>query len=324
MTVSGTFTTVNAVGIREDLTDVISRIDPTETPFYSSIGRTKASAKYHEWQIQKLATASTVGANAALDGADAATASTTPTSRVGNRTQIMTKTAAVSGGLQAVDTAGRANEMEYQVLLKGLELKRDMEVQLVQNGASQSDNGSVAGLSASFESWLTTNVSRLGTGTPGASGGFSAGTVAAPTDCSNTRAFTETLLKTVLASCYNAGAKPSMLSLGVNQKQVFSGFAGLSQSRITIPESGKSMAKIVGAAEIYISDYGALTAVPNIFQRNRSALLVSPKFAKVAFLRTMKNFPLAKTGDSDKRQLLVEFTLQVDNEAAHGVVADLA
>lgn len=319
MTVSGTFTTVNAVGIREDLTDVISRIDPTETPFYSSIGRTKASAKYHEWQIQKLASAAAVGANAALDGANAPTAVTTPTSRVGNRTQIMTKVASVSGGLQAVDTAGRANEMEYQVLLKGLELKRDMEAQLVQNGASQADNGTVAGLSASFESFLTTNVSR---GAAGANGGFSAGVVAAPTD-GTARAFAESQLKTVLAAVYAAGGKPSILMLDPTQKQNFSNFSGLSQSRITIPENGKSMAKIVGAADIYVSDFGALTAVPNIFQRHRSALLVSPKFAKVAFLRTMKNFALAKQGDSDQRQLLVEFTLQVDNEAAHGIVADL-
>jgi hypothetical protein len=324
MTTSGVFTAPAAIGIREDLDDVISRIDPTDTPGFSTFGKTKASAKYHEWQIQRLASATAVGGNAQLDGAAAPTAVTTATTRVGNRTQIMSKVASVSGGLQAVDTAGRANELAYQVLLKGLELKRDMETQLMQNGASQADNGSVAGLSGSFESWLTTNVSRLGTGTPGASGGYSGGIVAAPTDCSNTRAFTEALLKTVLSSVYSAGGKPSLLMLGSSQKQVFSGFAGLSQTRVTVPSKGKEMAMIVGAADIYVSDYGSLTAVVNLFQRNRSALIVSPKFAKVAYLRNMKNFPLAKTGDFDARQLLVEFTLEMVNEAAHGVVADLA
>lgn len=325
MTVSGTYTAVSAVGIREDLEDVISRIDPTDTPFYTAAGRSKATAKYHEWQIQKLASAASVGSNAALDGADAATASTTPTVRVGNRTQIMTKTAKVSGGLQAVDTAGRANEMSYQVLLKGLELKRDMEVQLVQNGASRADNGTNAGLSASFESWLTTNVSRsAGSSTAGASGGFSGGTVSAPTDADTTRAFTEALLKTVLASTYTAGGKPSLIMLDPTQKQTFSGFAGLTQSKLDIAQKGKSQAMIVGAADIYVSDYGTLTAVPNIFQRHRSALIVSPKFVKVAFLRSMRNFALAKTGDADARQLLVEFTLEMLNEAAHGIVADLS
>lgn len=319
MTVAGTYTATNAVGIREDLEDVISRIDPTETPMYSMAGRSKATAKYHEWQIQKLAAAAAVGANAALDGADAPTANTTPTGRVGNRTQIMTKTAKVSGGLRAVDTAGRADEMEYQVLLKGLELKRDIEVQVVQNGASQADNGTVPGLTASFESWLTTNVSR---GASGASGGYNAGTVSAPTD-GTTRAFTETLLKTVLASTYTAGGKPTVIMLDPTQKQTFSGFSGLSQTRIDIPNKGRAQAAIVGAADIYVSDYGTLTAVPNIFQRHKSALLVSPKFIKIASLRSMRNFPLAKTGDSDARQLLIEFTLEVLNEAAHGIVADL-
>jgi hypothetical protein len=324
VTVSGVYTAKDAVGIREDLEDMIYRIDPTETPFFSSIGKGKASAKYHEWQIQKLAAAAAVGTNAALDGADAAEAVTTPTVRVGNRTQIMTKTAKVSGGLQAVDTAGRANELAYQVLLNGLELKRDIETQIVQNGASRADDGTNPGLCGSFESWLTTNVSR-GTGSPvGASGGFSGGIVSAPTDAGTTRTFTESLLKTVLASCYTAGAKPTMLMLGTNQKQVFSAFSGLSQTRVDIPSKGKAQAMIIGAADIYVSDYGAIAAVPNIFQRNRSALLISPKFAKIAYLRSMRNWPLAKTGDADKRQLLVEFTLEVNNEAAHGIVADLS
>jgi len=322
MPVTGTYTAVNAVGIREDLSDVISRIDPTETPFFSAIGKSKASAKYHEWQIQNLAAAATVGSNAALDGADAATASATPTTRVGNRTQIMTKTAKVSGGLQAVDTAGRANEMEYQVLLKGLELRRDMEVQLVQNGASRADNGTNTGLSASFESWLVTNVSR-GTGSPvGASGGFSAGAVAAPTDAGTARAFTETLLKGVLASVFSAGGKPSIIMLDPIQKQTFSSFAGLAQTRVT-QDAKKNQVSIIGAADIYVSDFGQLAAVPNIFQRHKSALIVSPKFAKVAYLRSMRNWALAKTGDADARQLLVEFTLEMNNEAAHGIVADL-
>lgn len=318
MAVTGTYTTSSAVGIREDLEDVIYRIDPTETPFFSAIGKSKAKNKYHEWQIQKLAAAAAVGANAAIDGADAASSSITPTTRVGNRTQIMTKTAVVSGGLQAVDTAGRGNEMEYQVLLKGLELRRDMEVQLIQNGASAVDNGSsVAGTSASFESWLTTNVSR---GTSGASGGFSAGAVAAPTD-GTARAFTEALLKTVMASVYSAGGKPTTLMLDPTQKQTFSGFAGIAVNRFQLGSA--KMGAVIGAADVYVSDFGNLAVVPNIFQRHKSALLISPKFAKVAYLRSMRNWALAKTGDADKRQLLVEFTLEVNNEAAHGIIADL-
>jgi len=318
MAVSGTYVTKDTIGIREDLEDIIYRIDPTETPFTSACSRVTASARYHEWQIQKLAQAATSGSNAAIEGADAKTASTTPTARVGNRTQIMTTVVNVSGTNRVVDAAGRADELEYQTLLKGLELKRDMEVQLVQNGASRIDNGSVAGLSAGFESWLTTNVNRGGNGT---SGGFAAGIVNAPTDDATTRAFQEAQLKSVMASCYNNGGKPTTLMLGVNQKQVFSTFAGIAVNRfqITRPEMGT----IIGAADIYVSDYGQLAVVPNIFQRNRSALLISPKYIKIATLRGMRNFPLAKTGDADKREVLIEMCLEVCNEAAHGIIADL-
>lgn len=323
MPVAGNFTYNSAIGIREDLEDVIYRIDPTETPFLSAIGKTKANAKYHEWQIQKLAATNAVQAlggvgasDAALDGADAPAASTTVTVRVGNRTQIMTRKAQVSRGLQAAPTAGRANEMEYQVLLKGLELKRQMEVQLVQNQGSQTDNGTAPGLLASFESWLTTNVSR---GAGGASTGFSGSQVAVPTDGTQ-RTFTETLLKAVMALVVAAGGKPTTLMLGAAQKQVFSGFAGIAVNRFQLNKP--AMGSIIGAADVYVSDFGQLAVVPNIFQRNRSALFISPKFAKVAYYRPMKNWPLAQTGDADLRQLLVEFTLEVCNEAAHGIVAD--
>lgn len=315
MAVTGVYTTSSAVGIREDLEDVIYRIDPTETPFISTIGKTKVAAKYHEWEIQKLAAAS--GVNAAIDGATAPTSSVTPTVRLGNRTQISTKVASVSGTLQAVNTAGRANEMEYQVLLKGLELKRDMETNLLGNTASVTDNGSsVAGQSAGFESFLVTNVSR---GASGVSGGFSAGQVTAPTDGTQ-RTFTETLLKAVMASAFNAGGKPSILMLGALQKQVFSGFAGIAVNRYQM--STPKMSAVIGAADVYVSDFGELAVVPNIFQRNRSALFISPKFAKIGYLRSMRNWALAKVGDADNRQLLVEYTLIVGNEGAHGIVSD--
>lgn len=315
MTVTGTYTTVSAIGIREDLEDMIYRIDPTETPFMSSIGKTKVSNKYHEWQTQNLATAS--GTNRALDGADAAAATALPTARLGNRTQISTKTVAVSGGLDAVDTAGRAKELNYQVLLKGLELKRDMETSLTGKNPSVADDGTNAGTSAGIESFLVTNVSR---GASGANGGFASGVVAAPNDGTQ-RAFTETILKAVMVSCFQNGAKPTMLLLGAAQKQVFSGFTGIAVNRVDL--KSPHMATIIGAADVYVSDFGQLAIVPDIFSRNRSALFITPKYAKVGYLRSMRDWPLAKTGDADKRQMLVEYTLVVGTEAAHGIAADL-
>lgn len=314
---AGTFDTYAAKGLREDLADIIYRIDPTDVPFTSNIGRAKASAKKHEWQVQNLASAN--DSNEVIEGDDATVDNSAATVRVGNFCQISDKVASVTGTMEAVDKAGRESEMEHQVLLKGLELKRDIEKQMLSNKASSAGATGTAARSASFESWLTSNVSR---GAGGASGGFQAGTglVNAPTD-GTARAFTETLLKTVISSCYQNGGKPTMLMLGPSQKQTFSAFTGIAVNRYQV--KGEEQGVIVGAADVYVSDFGNLNVVPSLFQRNRSALLVDPRLAKLATLRPMKNWELAKTGDTEKRQVLIEYALEVCNEAAHGVVADL-
>jgi hypothetical protein len=315
---TNTFDGYTAKGIREDLSDVIYRIDPTEVPFTSNIGRAKATAKKHEWQTQALASAT--NANAVIEGDDATTDAATPTVRVANYTQISDKVAQVTGTLEAVDKAGRDSEMEYQVLLKGLELRRDVEIQMTTNKASVVGGPTTAAQSAGFESWLTSNVSR---GTTGANGGFSQTTqlVAAPTDDTSGRSWTEQFLKDVQRSCFNNGGRPKLLMMGSRQKQVFSSFTGIADIRKDAP--GDSLATIIGGADVYVGDFGKLTAVPNIFMRVRSALLIDPKMVKMALLRPMKNWELAKTGDTTRRQILIEYTLEVCNEAAHGVVADL-
>jgi hypothetical protein len=317
---SNTFQTPSMVGIREDLSDIIYRIDPTEVPFTANIGRSKATSTRHDWQTQDLADASDT--NAVVEGDEATTDAATATVRPWNYTQISDKVARVSGTGRAVDTAGRDDEMEYQVMLKGLELRRDVEKQMLSNKASVAGTTTVARQSASFESWLTSNVSRGGTGS---SGGFSAttGLVAAPTDslAAATRAFTEALLKTVMASAYTNGGRPKILSVDATQKQTVSGFTGIAQIRRDSPSA--SPATIIGAADVYVSDYGNLNITPNIFQRHRSALFIDPKMVKLSTLRPMKNWELAKDGDSDRRQILIEYTLEMCNEAAHAVVADL-
>jgi hypothetical protein len=317
---TNTFDAYTAKGIREDLSDIIYRIDPVEVPFTSNIGRNKATAKLHEWQIQTLAAA--VDTNAQIEGDDATANVAVPTVRVGNRTQISAKTAIVSGTLEAVNKAGRDSEMEYQVLLKGLEIRRDVEKQMLSNKASVIGvTLTTAAQSAGIESWFTTNVSR---GAGGASGGFQVGTglVNAPTDGTQ-RAFTEALLKTVHQAVYTAGGRPNSLYMHPTQKVVFSAFAGIAVNRINQPSSTTSQATIIGGADTYVGDFGNLTAVIDIFMRNRSAILVDPKFWKMSNLRPIKNWELAKTGDSMKRQILQEYCLEADNEASSGIVADL-
>lgn len=315
---SNTHQTYQTVGIREDLSDTIYRIDPTEVPFTSNIGRSKATNTRHDWQIQTLAAAT--DANAVIEGDDATTDAAVPTVRVWNYTQISDKVAQVTGSNQAVDSAGRDDEMAYQVMLKGLELRRDVEKQMLSKQASNAGNSSTARVSAGFEAWLTSNVSL---GTSGTTTGFSSttGVVASPTDGTQ-RTFTEALLKTVIRTAYSNGGRPKMLMLGPFNKQVFSGFSGIAQIRKDAP--GASAATIIGAADVYVSDFGNLNVVPNIFQRDRTALLIDPKLVKMSTLRPMKNWELAKTGDTMRRQILIEYTLEVDNEAGHGKVADLS
>lgn len=312
--------TYDAKGLREDLSDMIYRIDPTEVPFTSNIGRAKATATAHEWQTQALASA--VATNAVIEGDDATTDAATATVRIKNYTQISDKVARTTGTVDAVDKAGRDSEMAYQVLLKGLELRRDVEAQMTQNKASAVGSSGTARVSASFESWLTSNTA-IG-GTTAANGGYSAttGLVSAPTDeGSGVQAFTEAMLKTVMKSAYTNGGRPKILMVGPFNKQAFSAFSGIAESRIAV--KGETMTAIIGAADVYVSDFGPLSVIPNTFQRDRTALLIDPKYVKMAILRPMKNWPLAKTGDTERRQLLIEYCLQVDNEAAHGKVADL-
>jgi hypothetical protein len=309
---TNTFATYAAVGNREDLSDVIYRIDPTDTPFISGIEREKASAVLHEWQTQALASVDTD--NAVLEGDDAVTDAATPTVRLGNYCQISDKTARVTGTQQAVDHAGRDNEMSYQEMLKGMELKRDMESILVgTNQAKNTGAAATARVTASVLSWIKTNTSKSGSD-PGTADG-----TAIRTD-GTARAFTEAQLKTVLQAAWTSGGKPDTISVGGFNKQVFSTFTG----RSTPQEDAKSK-KIVASVDVYESDFGTLKVVANRFQRGRDALVLQMDMWAVAYLpgRKMVSIPLAKTGDSERRQMLSEYTLVARNEKSSGGVFDL-
>lgn len=303
-----------AVGQREDLSDVIYNIAPTETPFMSSIGKTKATAVYHEWQTDSLAAATT--ANAAVEGADASDATLSPTVRLGNYTQILQKTIKVSGTLDTVNKAGRKSEKAYQLAKASQEIKRDLETIMLANQARDAgSSNSTARKMASLLSWIKTN-------TDVGSGGADPTTIGVSTRTDGTqRTFTETLLKTVVAKVFDAGGTPTVLMVGSSGKQKVSSFAGIAVNRFQIntPKPGA----IIGAADIYVSDFGQISVVPNRFMRTRDALVLDPEYAAVAYLRPFQTNELAKAGDSDKTQVLVECTLEVKNEAAHGAVYDL-
>ena len=307
---TNTFQTYQAKGNREDLANAIYRIAPTDTPFLSGISKVDASATYHEWQTQDLATAAN---NAQIEGDDASAAAVTATVRLGNYTQIATKTVIVSGTQDAVKKAGRGSELSYQLSLKGLELKRDMETGLTQNGTHNAGAGATARQARGLEGWIQTNNDF---GASGAAPSWGSNTAA--TDGTQ-RAFTETQLKNVLQLIWVQGGKPDMLMLGGTQKQTFSTFTG--GRTLYNDAAGK---KLAAAISVYVSDFGDVKAVPNRFQRSRTAFAVQSNMWAVATLRPMFTKKLADTGDAQKRQLVVEYTLEARQEKSSGAVRDLS
>ena len=308
-----TFTAHSAIGMREDLIDVIYDISPTETPILSTLARTKATAVYHEWQTDSLASATS--ANAAVEGADAVATTINPTTRLGNYTQIVQKTISISNTLESVNKAGRKAEKAYQLSKAASELKRDMETIITANQGRDAGSSTTARKLGAILSWLKTNTDRGTSGTDPTTIGVSTRSDGA------TRTFTETLLKTVVAECFDAGGNPKLLVVNSGLKQKVSSFAGIAAQRYMAP--GDQPTTIIGAADVYLSDFGQLSTVPDRFMRTRDALLLDPEYAAIAYLRPFATNDLAKTGDSEKTQLIAEFTLEIRNEAAHGIVADL-
>jgi hypothetical protein len=308
----------SAVGAREDLSDVIYDISPTDTPIMSSIGKTKATGVYHEWQTDSLAAATT--SNALIEGATASDATITPTTRLGNYTQIVGKTVMVSGTLEAVDKAGRKSEMAYQLAKASAEIKRDIESIITANqGQSAGSTGSTARKMGSLLSYLKTNTNE-GSGTTAGVDPVTIG-VSTRTD-GTTRTFTETILKDVISKVFTSGGTPTTLFVSPALKQVVSGFTGLAAQRYQVPTNGQ--ATILAGADLYQSDFGVLQIVPNRFMRTRDALVLDPEYAALAYLRPFQTIELAKVGDADKTQILAELTLEVRNEAAHGGAFDLS
>jgi hypothetical protein len=311
-----TYQTYTAIGQREDLSDVIYNISPTETPFLNSVGKSKATAIYHEWQTDSLASVNT--SNAAVEGDTASDATMGVTTRVGNRTQISQKTIKISGTLDAVNKAGRKSEKAYQLAKASSEIKRDMEAILLSNQVASAGNSSTARVLGGLQAWLNTSYSGGTSGTAG-----SLGTTARVTGTD--RAFTATLLNTVMQSAYTAGGSPTMLLVTPAQKVVASTFTGIATRYRDVPAN--QQAQIVNAADVYVSDFGVIQIVPDRFIPNAdnddTAFLLDTEMAAVAYLRPFQTNELAKVGDAELTQLLVEYTLEVKNEAAHGIISDL-
>ena len=302
---SGTFLTTAASGNREDLADIIYRISPTMTPTINMASKTKATATLHEWQTQDLASA--VSNNAQAEGDDASAKTVTPTVRLTNRTQISTKTVIVSGTQQAVNSAGRKDELGMQVSLASMELKRDIEKSATQLGVSATSPRQSRGL----RGWLADNVNHNSSTLASYTGNtaYSTGTL---------RAFTESQVKDVLQQCFTAGGEPDKLMVPPALKQTFSGFTG-NATRFDKSED----AKLHTAVDFYVSDFGTLEVIPNRFMATRDAFVLQSDKMAIAYLRPFQTIELAKTGDAEKRELLVEWCMEFRAPKSSGAIYDI-
>jgi len=339
---TGAYQTYQGIGNREDLEDAFYMISPTTTPFLTMCGRTKATATYHEWLTDTLNAA---GNNAQIEGDDASAVgnnniTTLPAVRYGNYIQNSAKTAIVTDDQEAVDSAGNVNKMANQVAKRMAELKLDMEFVLTQNKGSSAGSATVARNLGSLESWLWGDQAAALAGFSGLMKGATAGNsislgdtagttpsfasliVAGPTDASSTSAFVVAALKRVIKNCWQAGGDPQIVMVGGATKQVVSAFAGIATIYREAGKTSKGTA-IIGAADLYVSDFGEHRVIPNRNQRNRTAFVLDMDFWSVAYLRSISQKEIARSGSAQKRFIDVAYTLVAKNPASSGKIADL-
>jgi len=318
-------TSYDAEGLREDVSDLIFNISPTETPLLSAIGTTTAGQRYHQWQKDILAPPAVD--NATLEGAEAETqAASTPTELLGNYTQISTKIFNVSGTLEVTEKYGRDSEIAYLAAKAARELKTDVDMSQMSNNGTVADSNVAPRLSAGMAAWLETNT--VFDATSGADGGFAANQVVPRQDSSVKVPLTQAMIDTVMQSAWSNGGKPSMLLCGPVQKTAISLMDGVGGTSGGITRSDRAGRTIYATADLYVSNFGELRVVPSRHVRtttgtDQDVFLVDPEYMQCGYLRPWQQFDLAKTGDSIRREMLVEWTLEMCNEAAHGGIYDL-
>ena len=309
---TNTFSSFNAIGNREDLSEIIFDISPTEVPVLTAIPKTSATGTKHEWQTDALAAASST--NFVIEGDDATTDSSSATTRVYNYRAISDKVARVTGTQRAVNSAGRKDEMAYQMEKRMKELKRDVEKIILENNASVAGNDTLASECAGLQAWILTATDVASDATASAGNGTDAHTDG------TARALTESMFESVLSTAWTNGGMPSLGVTNAFQKRKVANFSGNATRN---QDADKK--KIVNSVDIYIDPLGnEIRMVPDRYAPTDVVYFIDPEYLKFATLRDFGSEDLAKTGDSDRKQILVEYTLEVCNEKAHAGIYDLS
>ena len=305
-----TFNTYVAVGNREDLTDAIYNIAPTDTPMTSSIARVKASAVKHEWQIDELAAATHQGY---IEGDDATGDTREPTVRLDNQTQIFRKVVVVSRTQRVVQSAGRRDEYAYQLARRGKELKRNIEFSMLGFHAKAAGDTANARISGGLINYLyTTTVGNFGSVTVTFVGNGT--TIDVGNNQGGSVGVLKAKLDTVISQLWVEGSDANVIMCGRLDKTTLSSMSGIATLYREVPkgyQGGGSM-----------SEYCILVVVPNRFMPARAIYLLDYEYLAVAELDPIDVVPLSKTGDSDRAMIICEATLEVRNPRAHGAIVN--
>jgi hypothetical protein len=301
-------------GIREDLSDIIYSITPDDTPFLSACKKAKATNTYYEWQTDTLRSSAT---NAHIEGNETTFTEPTATVRLGNYTQIFKNAVIVTDTGSAVTTAGRKEEMAYQMLKIAREQKLDIEKALFDNNARVAGNATTARELAGLGAWIKTNTDKAG-GSPAGADPTGDGTDAR-TDAGTPTAFTQTKFDSVMQSIWESGGNPDRVYLSAFQMDVALGFTGNNNQRSQVQAGDE---KVVKSLAVYVTPWGTVEFVPSRENRSRDVYILQNDMFAVHELRPTKSVELAKSGDATKRQVVTELTLCVKNEKASGLVAD--
>ena len=310
---TNTFDSYDAVGIREDLSDIITNISPEETPFYTKCRKTSAKNTLVEWQTDALRSSA---ANAHIEGDDTTADAATATTRLNNRTQIFKNAVTVPDTDEGLDKAGRAREVAYQTLKIAKEQKLDIEKALFDNNAKVAGNSTTARELAGAPAWLTSNTDF------GANEGADAtgdGTDARTDETTTLIAFSQSRFDGVMQSIWENGGNPDTVYLSAFQMNVALDFTGNNNQRSAVQAGDE---RVIKSLAVYVTPWGTIEFIPSRENRSRDVFIMQDDMWEVATLRPTKNIELAKTGDATKRQVVTELTLCAKNEAANGGVFD--
>lgn len=327
----------DAAGVRENLSALIGLIDPDEVPFQTMIaGKAKATQDSHDWQTQVLATANR--ANAAIQGDDLGSTydAVTPSVRINNRTQIFRRSFIVADGLREADTAGREDDADYQKLLKGMEIRRDKEAAFLSPSVLVVPTASVAGRLRGIGAFIAGSATAPDT-THGTSGTTTAVTTLNQTTAlgaGTNRSISISLASNAAQRAFQNGGNPKFFVMAPSLKTQFSALqggtsAGSANTRLNV-DGKKSQAAIVAGVDVFSSDFGPLTIVPDRFafggvsgDTEGEAYFIDPRYVKIATFRPYKAKEMAKTGDATKFMCIEETTLEVLAPTAHAKISDL-